>query len=95
MGLNCASLFKGIDDDCGFSISVRDKGDGMQPEALNPIYLTTGSERRKEPKRGGTTSKFKRRLLGVDGEGSLVPVDAAMSQSCFPGDQGPTEGVAL
>ena len=49
MGVTLASLSKGTVSDSGYAITVHDKGHGMQPDVVNPFYLTVGSERRKDP----------------------------------------------
>lgn len=44
MGVTLASLAKGVVSDSGYTITVRDTGHGMQPEVVNPFYLTVGGE---------------------------------------------------
>ena len=73
MGVTLASLSKGIVSDSGYAITVHDKGHGMQPDVVNPFYLTVGSERRKDPKRGDRTPRFNRRVMGRKGVGKLAP----------------------
>ena len=73
MGVILASLSQGVVSDSGYIITVHDKGHGMQPEVVNPFYLTVGSERRKDPKRGDRTPKFGRRVMGRKGVGKLAP----------------------
>ena len=73
MGVTLASLSKGVVSDSGYSITVHDKGHGMQPEVVNPFYLTVGGERRRDPKRGDRTPRLKRRVMGRKGLGKLAP----------------------
>lgn len=73
MGVTLASLSRGIVSDSGYIITVHDKGHGMQPEVVNPFYLTVGGERRKDPRRGDRTAKFNRRVMGRKGVGKLAP----------------------
>ena len=73
MGVTLASLSGGVVSDCGYTITVQDKGHGMPPEVVNPFYLTVGSERRKDPRRGDRTPRFRRRVMGRKGVGKLAP----------------------
>ena len=73
MGVTLASQSRGVVTDSGYAITVRDTGHGMQPDVVNPFYLTVGSERRKDPNRGDRTPKFKRRVMGRKGVGKLAP----------------------
>lgn len=73
MGVTLASLSKGVVSDSGYTIAVQDTGHGMQPEVVNPFYLTVGGERRKDPNRGDKTTKYKRRVMGRKGLGKLAP----------------------
>ena len=68
-----ASVSKGVVKDCGYTITVHDKGHGMRPEVVNPFYLTVGGERRKDPKRGDKSAKLARRVMGRKGVGKLAP----------------------
>ena len=73
VGVTLASLSKGVVSDIGYTITVRDKGHGMRPEVVNPFYLTVGGERRKDPKRGDRTPRYKRKVMGRKGVGKLAP----------------------
>ncbi len=59
--------------DAGYKVIVRDNGTGMEPDVVNPYYLKVGGERRKDPKRGNVSEKFKRRVMGRKGVGKLAP----------------------
>ena len=59
--------------DKGFSIEVTDDGCGMTPEEVNAFYLVVGAERRNDPRRGDTSSKFHRKVMGRKGVGKLAP----------------------
>lgn len=59
--------------DKGYSIEVVDDGHGMMPEEINDFYLKVGAERRKDKKRGDTSRKFKRKVMGRKGVGKLAP----------------------
>src|SRR5450631_949995 len=58
--------------DRGFAIEVADNGSGMTPEEVNRFYLRVGAERRKD-ERGGTSKKFRRKVMGNKGVGKLAP----------------------
>jgi hypothetical protein len=45
----------------------------MTPDEVNDFYLKVGGERRKDPKRGDTSKKFGRKVLGRKGVGKLAP----------------------
>ncbi len=59
--------------DKGFYIEVVDDGCGMTPEEVNAFYLVVGAERRNDPRRGDTSAKFKRKVMGRKGVGKLAP----------------------
>jgi hypothetical protein len=59
--------------DLGFEIIVKDNGHGMTPDEINAFYLLVGAERRNDPRRGGHSRKFKRRVMGRKGVGKLAP----------------------
>ncbi|MBB3172888.1 hypothetical protein FHR90_000702 [Endobacter medicaginis] len=59
--------------DAGYRIVVQDNGIGMEPDVVNPFYLKVGGERRKDPKRGNLSTKYKRRVMGRKGVGKLAP----------------------
>jgi len=59
--------------DKGFVIEVIDDGIGMTPEQVNAFYLVVGAERRTDPKRGDTSPKFHRKVMGRKGVGKLAP----------------------
>ncbi|MCY2953158.1 MAG: ATP-binding protein [Planctomycetota bacterium] len=59
--------------DKGYAIEVRDNGVGMTPEEVNAFYLVVGAERRNDPKRGGQSKLYKRKVMGRKGVGKLAP----------------------
>jgi hypothetical protein len=59
--------------DKGYTIEVNDNGIGMTPEEVNEFYLVVGKERRVDPKRGDTSRKFKRKVMGRKGVGKIAP----------------------
>lgn len=59
--------------DKGYHIEVRDDGLGMTPDEVNNFYLVVGAERRTDPRRGDTSLKFKRKVMGRKGVGKLAP----------------------
>lgn len=59
--------------DLKFEIVVKDNGHGMTPNEINDFYLMVGAERRKDPKRGDKSRKYKRRVMGRKGVGKLAP----------------------
>lgn len=68
-----ASKSGGIVTDKGFSIEVTDDGCGMTPDEMNEFYLVVGAERRNDPKRGDTSKKHHRKVMGRKGVGKLAP----------------------
>ncbi len=73
MGQYLASKSKGQIRDSGFEIIVEDDGIGMTPEQMQQFYLVIGAERRSDPKRGGTSPKYARKVMGRKGVGKLAP----------------------
>lgn len=73
MGVYLATKTGGVISDKGFEIRVIDDGNGMTPEEVNEFYLKVGEERRKDPGRGETSPKYKRRVIGRKGVGKLAP----------------------
>lgn len=73
MGVYLASSKKGKIKDLGYEIVVSDDGCGMSPDVINSFYLTIGSERRNDPKRGNRSKKYKRLVMGRKGVGKLAP----------------------
>lgn len=59
--------------DKNFAIVLTDNGSGMTPDEVNAFYLKVGTERRTDPRRGDTSSKFKRKVMGRKGVGKLAP----------------------
>ncbi len=73
MGEYLATKQKGQIRDKGYSIEIKDNGIGMTPEQVNAFYLKVGAERRNDPKRGGTSKIFGRKVMGNKGVGKLAP----------------------
>jgi Asp-tRNA(Asn)/Glu-tRNA(Gln) amidotransferase C subunit len=59
--------------DKGYVIEIEDNGVGMTPDEVNAFYLRVGAERRLDPKRGDTSRRFKRKVMGRKGVGKLAP----------------------
>lgn len=59
--------------DNGYVIEVRDNGIGMTPEQINEFYLRVGAERRRDSRRGDTSKKYNRKVMGRKGVGKLAP----------------------
>ena len=55
------------------TIAVIDDGAEMTPEEVQEFYLVVGEERRDDPKRGDTSKKFSRKVMGRKGVGKLAP----------------------
>lgn len=55
------------------TIEVIDNGTGMSPKELQDFYLVVGKERRDDPKRGDTSKKYGRKVMGRKGVGKLAP----------------------
>ena len=68
-----STMDKGKLIDKGFNIEVSDDGCGMTPDEVNNFYLAVGKERRNDPRRGGTSKKFNRKVMGRKGVGKLAP----------------------
>ncbi|MCK4626424.1 MAG: ATP-binding protein [Phycisphaerae bacterium] len=68
-----ATRNRGVLKDKGYVIEVKDNGVGMTPDVVNPFYLKVGAERRTDPKRGGLSIGFKRKVMGRKGVGKLAP----------------------
>src|SRR5436305_1366399 len=64
---------KGQIKDRGLVVVVKDDGHGMTPEEVNSFYLRVGAERREDPRRGGVSRIFKRKVMGRKGVGKLAP----------------------
>ena len=73
IGQLLANKVKGIVTDKNLVITVTDNGIGMTSDEVNDFYLKVGSERRNDPRRGDTTSKYGRRVMGRKGVGKLAP----------------------
>lgn len=59
--------------DKGFILEVKDNGIGMSPDEVNDFYLRVGAERRNDPRRGGESIKYHRKVMGRKGVGKLAP----------------------
>ena len=75
MGEYLASKAGGLITDKNLEIKVTDNGIGMTPDEVNDYYLVVGAERRTDdrPRRGDTSPKFKRKVMGRKGVGKLAP----------------------
>jgi hypothetical protein len=73
MGELLATKKQGELVDKGFEIEVTDNGIGMTPEEVNQFYLIVGAERRNDPKRGDTSKKLHRKVMGRKGVGKIAP----------------------
>lgn len=73
MGEFLATRLGGEVIDKGREIVVRDNGHGMTPEEVNDFYLEVGAERRQDPRRGDTSTRFGRKVMGRKGVGKLAP----------------------
>lgn len=73
MGKYLATKRGGEIADAGYVVEVRDDGIGMTPDEVNEFYLRVGAERRNDPKRGDTSKKYGRRVMGRKGVGKLAP----------------------
>jgi len=73
MGELLATRTHGKVTDKGLCIEVSDDGAGMTPDEVNEFYLVVGSERRKDPKRGDVSKKYKRKVMGRKGVGKIAP----------------------
>lgn len=59
--------------DVGYEVEVSDDGIGMTPEEVNEFYLRVGAERRTDHRRGDTSKKYSRKVMGRKGVGKLAP----------------------
>ncbi|KEO81294.1 ATP-binding protein [Tumebacillus flagellatus] len=73
MGIYLATKQQGVLQDHGLTITVKDNGIGMTPEEVNEFYLKVGAERRTDYRRGDTSKKFGRKVMGRKGVGKLAP----------------------
>jgi len=73
MGEFLASKAGATITDKGHEIVVDDDGIGMTPDEVNEFYLRVGSERRLDARRGDSSRKFKRKVMGRKGVGKLAP----------------------
>ncbi len=77
MGCLLARKSAGKVQDSGFTIEVADNGTGMLSDAsvneINDFYLKVGAERRNDSRRGGSSKKYGRKVMGRKGVGKLAP----------------------
>lgn len=73
MGQFLATRAGGAVSDKGFEIEVADDGIGMTPQQVQEFFLVVGAARRKDPKRGGRSPRFGRKVMGRKGVGKLAP----------------------
>lgn len=73
MGQFLATRAGGAVSDKGLAIEVVDEGSGMTPQQVQDFFLVVGAERRTDPKRGGLSPRFGRKVMGRKGVGKLAP----------------------
>lgn len=73
MGGYLASRAGGLLTDKGSKIVIKDNGIGMTPEQVNDFYLVEGKEGRADPRRGDTSPRYGRKVMGRKGVGKLAP----------------------
>lgn len=79
--------------DLGYIVEVSDDGVGMTPEEVNKFYLRVGAERRKDPKRGDTSRRYGRKVMGRKGVGKLAPFGICQKiEVLTSGGEEPVEG---
>src|SRR5437879_3554781 len=69
----CTRKADGTLDEKGHAIEIKDDGHGMTPEEAQNFYLFVGKDRRNDPRRGGTSRKKNRPVMGRKGIGKLAP----------------------
>ena len=73
MGKYLAGKTNGQVQDKGFEIKIEDDGAGMTPTEMQAFFLVIGAERRADPRRGGVSKRFQRKVMGRKGVGKLAP----------------------
>ena len=73
MGQFLASKAGVSTSDKGLTIEVVDDGTGMTPDQMQQFFLVVGAERRNDPRRGSTSPRYKRKVMGRKGVGKLAP----------------------
>ena len=73
MGQFLASKAGGSISDKGLTIEVVDDGTGMTPDQMQQFFLVVGAERRNDPRRGSTSPRYERKVMGRKGVGKLAP----------------------
>ena len=73
MGRFLATRNQGVLLDKEYEIEVIDNGTGMTPVEMQNCFLPVGAERRQDAKRGDTSPKYKRKVMGRKGIGKLAP----------------------
>jgi hypothetical protein len=64
---------RGVVEDKGYQIVVRDDGHGMTPDEARAFYLQVGRDRREHEEQGGLSRQKKRPVMGRKGIGKLAP----------------------
>ena len=54
-------------------IKITDDGTGMTPEQMQQFFLVIGADRRADSRRGSTSPKYGRKVMGRKGVGKLAP----------------------
>lgn len=93
MGELLATKQKGVIKDKGYTIEIIDTGIGMTPDEVNEFYLKVGAERRKDVKRGETSKKFSRKVMGNKGVGKLAPFGICQQMEIITSGGAPVSGV--
>lgn len=73
MGQYLASKSGGQVSDKGLEIKITDNGVGMTQDEMQDFYLIVGAERRTDDRRGPSSRRFERRVMGRKGVGKLAP----------------------
>ena len=73
MGQYLASKAGGSLSDKGLTIEIVDDGTGMTPDQMQQFFLVVGAERRNDSRRGPTSPRYTRKVMGRKGVGKLAP----------------------
>ena len=73
MGQFLATRAGGTVSDKGFEIRVVDNGIGMTSQQVQDFFLVVGAERRNDRDRNDMSPRFRRKVMGRKGVGTLAP----------------------